>query len=171
MNQPIRCVALTVLLFALAAAQAGEPARHYAATAGGSTPAADAKSAPAASREARDAEKRALDLLLAETLSNPMSAIQYRVTSRVLPCTDLVAAPRNQGLADQACLCYSVNTRGENNGYQGQKFAAAVLETTKDGSPVAKSLISATDINRLATICSAADWEKRPSKLIHQEVN
>lgn len=164
--------ALTAALFVLTGVQA------EALEKSGGEPAAQAKSgkdgsntSPAAVRKASDAEKRALDLLLADTLNDPMSAIQYRVSNQVFSCSDALPNPHDQSWNDKSCLCYGVNSRGANNAYQGRRFSLASLQKEKDGTVTANEVIIKLDDQKTWAACSAAGWEKRAFKLIHELVN
>lgn len=161
--------ALTAALFLLAGVQA------HAQEASGGEPAAQAgKNDPnkaVAARKLAEAEKQALDLLLADTLTDPMSAIQYQISSQIFACNDArVPRPGSDGNGE-SCACYLVNTRGASNGYQGQKIRVARLRKESDGSYTASGLSVVENDQRMLTACAAAGWEKRPSKLIHDQVN
>lgn len=172
MKRRICSSALTAALLMLAGVQA------QAREASEGAPAAQAQSgkdgsntSPAAARKASDAEKRALDLLLADTLNDPMSAIQYRVSTQVFSCSDALPSPTDQSWNDKSCICYGVNTRGADNAYQGRRFSVASLQKEKDGTVTANDVAIKIDDRKMWTACSAAGWEKRAFKLIHELVN
>ncbi|MCQ4164592.1 hypothetical protein [Tahibacter harae] len=172
MKRRICSSALTAALFLLAGVQAealensgGEPAAQAQPGKEGSN------TSSIAVRKTSDAEKRALDLLLADTLTDPMSAIQYRVSSQAVSCSDALPSQTDPGWNGRTCICYEVNTRGANNAYQGRKTMVASLRQEKDGTVTADGVALQMDNRRMWTACSAAGWEKRASKLIHELVN
>jgi hypothetical protein len=79
-------------------------------------PAGDARNATAA---------EAVDRLLASTLKDPLSAIQYQV-SDIVSCyavvADGIAAATREG-----CVCYAINARNSYGGYTGVEPGVAIL--------------------------------------------
>lgn len=91
----------------------------------------------------RDEAMQALDRMLAETLKDPMSAQQYRV-SDLEQCGRIVLSTIVD-TKERGCLCYSVNAKNSYGGYAGPEFAVArILQTGRGNSfiavPVGKSL-------------------------------
>lgn len=81
---------------------------------------------PGPAGEARNAAVAdAVDRLLATTLKDPLSAIQYQV-SDVVSCyavvADGIAAATREG-----CVCYEINARNSYGGYTGVDVGVAIL--------------------------------------------
>ena len=81
---------------------------------------------PGPTGEARNAAAAdAVDRLLATTLKDPLSAIQYQV-SDVVSCYAVIA----DGIAvatREGCVCYEVNARNGYGGYTGVDVGVAIL--------------------------------------------
>jgi hypothetical protein len=81
---------------------------------------------PGPAGEARNAAAaEAVDRLLARTLRDPLSAIQYQV-SDIVSCyavmADGIAAATREG-----CVCYEINARNSYGGYTGVEPGVAIL--------------------------------------------
>lgn len=160
------CLVAVAALSMLLVTQAG---RTDDRASGESAPAPDPSSIPQIPMSPKLIEKarQAVDLLLAETLNDPMSAIQYRV-SRPIPCASLTAAQQEK---DLLCVCYEVNTRDKAGGYEGTRLKFASLKPEKAGSFVASRSWGMENSYVYGRQCEAADLQKRKSKRIHELVD
>jgi hypothetical protein len=117
--------------------------------------------------QAIEAARRAVDRMLAATLKDPMSAMQYRISAafscrEVLPVESAVKTP-------DGCICYQVNARNSFGGYTGAELALAQLLTAGD-SYVAVSV--PRDSMRLQAVayCAKANMSSRDATFIHRAV-
>lgn len=136
---------------------------------GETAPAPDPSSIPQVPTSPTVIEKarQAVDLLLADTLDDPMSAIQYRI-SLPIPCARLSTAQQEKALL---CICYGVNTRNKNGGYEGTRLDYASLKSEKGGTFVASKSSALVNTYVYSQHCDAADFQKRKSKRIHDLVD
>jgi hypothetical protein len=91
----------------------------------------------------REQAAQALDLMLAESLKDPMSAMQYRV-SDVKECARMVLSTIERP-QERGCLCYSVNAKNSYGGYTGSELSVVRILQPGQGEsfiaqPVEKSL-------------------------------
>lgn len=123
---------------------------------------------PGPAGEARNAAAAdAVDRLLATTLKDPLSAIQYQV-SNVVSCyavvADAVAVATREG-----CVCYEVNARNSYGGYTGVDIGVAILigngtVYVADAAPRSSLLATAPQS------CVSAHLRPRDAGQIHRAV-
>lgn len=101
------------------------------------------------STAAPDDEKgrKAVDQMLAASLKDPTSPIQYSVT-RVLPCTSVLPPDLRQKPTD--CICYAVNAKNSWGAYGGVKLGAAEL------LPVGETFIAMNVPTEIMTAANSA---------------
>jgi hypothetical protein len=85
----------------------------------------------------REEAAQALDAMLAQSLKDPLSAIQYRV-SDIRACDDVVLSTITRP-AERGCLCFSVNAKNSYGGYTGGALAVArILQDGRDRTFIAE---------------------------------
>jgi hypothetical protein len=105
-----------------------------------------------------------VDKHLAQTLNDPLSAINYRVSSRV-NCKDALAEIE---YASADCVCYAVNAKNRFGGYVGDKFFAAQFVLADGGL----RLMPPIEIleQRGVAACEAGDLRSRSPEKITQHL-
>lgn len=123
---------------------------------------------PGPTGEARNASAAdAIDRLLATTLKDPLSAIQYQV-SDVVSCYAVVA----DGIAvasREGCVCYEVNARNSYGGYTGVDIGVAIL--IGDGTVYVADAAPRSSLLAMAPqTCVSAHLRPRDAGQIHRAV-
>ncbi|HSX60246.1 MAG TPA: hypothetical protein VLF18_08615 [Tahibacter sp.] len=119
----------------------------------------------ASAQQPDDALASSVDRMVAKSLTDPLSAIDYRV-SRPLECKlALVELDFQSG----DCVCYSVNAKNGFGGYTGSKtFAAQFEHVGRDLRLMPPIQIS--DLRAIAA-CEAANLSPRPAENISRRVS
>jgi len=127
----------------------------------------DAQSAPAepVSVDEFELQKSAVDIALANSLRDPLSAIAYEV-SDPLSCDVLSVLP-GQG---KRCICYSVNSKNAMGGYVGVTMQTALMHQIENARYVALPTGMPTTADGLRA-CHNANIRKRPASKIADQVS
>lgn len=113
-----------------------------------------------------DPVKEAVDNMLARTLVDPKSAIDYAV-SDVLPCASVSDAWDEY--PDHQCVCYSVNAKNRMGGYTGGQLGYSSLMQKPGDVWFARDGNSVSDHDGIDA-CEAANLQSRPARLIADKV-
>jgi hypothetical protein len=114
-----------------------------------------------------EAARTAVDKMLATTLKDPMSAIQYR-TSAILSCRKILPTVLAAKVPD-GCLCYEVNAKNSYGGYTGSQLGIAELIATGQGYvalSVPREMISIEGVKN----CYSSHFDQRDASLIKAAV-
>jgi hypothetical protein len=117
--------------------------------------------------QAVEAAHQAVDKMLASSLKDPMSAMQYRVSGvfscrEVLPIEIAVKTPNG-------CICYQVNARNSFGGYTGSELSLAQLIAVGDSYVAVTAPRDLIQLEAL-TYCAKTDFLRRDAELIHRAV-
>jgi hypothetical protein len=114
-----------------------------------------------------EAARVAVDHMLASTLKDPMSAIQYRL-SEPFSCKD-VLSPESAAKVPNGCMCYEVNAKNSFGGYTGSQLSIALL-VKMDDRYVAVATGRETPSIRSVQRCASVGLQNRDANLIHAAV-
>lgn len=117
---------------------------------------------PPTVRADNEALRAAMDLHLAMTLKDPMSAIQYMVSDAV-ECEDVSRTPAS--LSSKWCVCYSVNAKNSYGGFTGAQIGVATL--IRNEPPYLMVDVPSSLITKPS---KCPNMQSRDSALIHAKV-